>query len=161
MTTMEQKFNALAAFVMAEDESSRQTARKALEAAMRSSTAPEIKVTSDQEDIIHQFLLEIGADPSLNGYKYIAYGILQAALHPELIDNITGGFYPKIAVEFNTTATGVERGIRHVIERIWESGNVDTLINYYGFNLSAKRGNPTNSQFIARSALIIRSRLKQ
>lgn len=92
MTTMEQKFNALATFVLAEDESSRQTARKALETAMRTKTAPDIKATSDQEDIVHQFLLEIGANPSLLGYKYIVHGLLQIAMHPELIDNLTYRF---------------------------------------------------------------------
>lgn len=161
MTTMEQKLNALTAFVMAEDETSRQTARKALETAMRTKTGPEIKVTSAQEDTVHQFLLEIGADPSLLGYKYIVYGILQIALHPDLIDNITGGFYPKVAMQFDTTASRAERAIRHAIERMWECGDVDTLVKYFGLSVSNEKGKPTNGQFLARSALVIRHRLKQ
>ena len=159
MTTIERKFNALAAFVLAENDESRDTARKALEAIMRAVAVPETSPTSDQEDVVHEFLMEIGADPVLCGYKYIVYGLLQTVMHPELTDNITYGFYPLVAAKFDTTPTRAERSIRHVIDRIWECGDIDTLTHYFGVYTSFKNGKPTNGSFIARSALILKKRL--
>ena len=159
MTTIEHKVNALAAFVLAEDEVSRDTARKALETVMRHITVPE--TTLDREDIVHQFLLEIGADPVLLGYKYIVFGLLQVVKNPELTDNITYGFYPLIAAKFDTSPTRVERAIRHVIERTWDIGDFDVLTDYFGVSSSSKHGKPTNGSFIARSALILKTRLNK
>ena len=161
MTLMEQKIDALAALVLAEDEESRQIARKALQAVMRPSNTTNIPVTTDDEDIIHQFLLELGADPALLGYRYVVYGILQAAVNPSLLDNFTKGFYPTIAMKFDTTASRAERAIRNVVEKIWQNGDWDVLTRYFGLSVRNDKGQPTNSQFIARCVLVIRSRMKQ
>jgi two-component system response regulator (stage 0 sporulation protein A) len=160
MSIIEQKINALTAFVLADDEISKKTARKALENVMRIKE-DSITVTSDQEDAVHQFLMEIGANPALLGYRYIAYGIIQLALDPNLIDNITYRFYPKIALEFDSTASRVDRAIRNTIDKIWERGDMDILIKYFGNTLSPMTDRPSNGHFLARSALIIRSRLKK
>lgn len=158
--TIEQKFNALAAYVLAEEPDAKETARKALSAVMRNRTTANIITTDDEESVVHQFLTEIGAQAHLAGYRYSVYGILQAALHPEIIDDITGRFYPMIAIKFDTTASRVERAIRFMIEKIWDLGDPDLLIHYFGFSIDANRGKPVNGHFIARSAIIIRSRLQ-
>jgi two-component system response regulator (stage 0 sporulation protein A) len=160
MITIEQKFNALAAYVLAEDETTRHTARRALVAAVRAKTAPEIASISTQEDIVHQYLMELGADASLMGYKYLVFAILRVAQEPSLVDNITKDLYPMVAIEFDTTATRAERSIRHTIERIWDCGDYQTLTSL-GYVISTVHGKPTNGNFLARSALNIRSRLKK
>ena len=156
--TMEQKFNALAAYVLAEDPVEKETAKKALAAAMKTTSG--IVLMQDDEAVVHEYLMEIGADPSLMGYKYVVYGIMQAALNPNFIDNLTYGFYPMIAVQFDTTASRAERSIRHVIETLWERGDPEKLIEYFGYSVSSKTGKPTNGHFIARSVIIVKSRLK-
>ena len=154
--TMEQKFNALAAYVLAEGEEQKETTRKALNAVMR---VPVITGTTEIEDLIHQFLMEIGADPALMGYKFVVYGIQQIIENEYLIDNITYGFYPMVAAKFDTSAARVERAIRHLIERIWENGHTESLQNY-GFSVRLSSDKPTNSSFMARAALVVRSRMK-
>ena len=48
-----------------------------------------------------------------------------------------------------TTASRVERAIRHAIEVAWDRGDVDTLNSYFGYTIHNLRGKPTNSEFIA------------
>ena len=51
-----------------------------------------------------------------------------------------------------TTASRVERAIRHAIEVAWDRGDVDTLNSYFGYTIHNLRGKPTNSEFIAMIA---------
>ena len=156
--TLEQKFNSLAAYVLAEGDEQKEITRKALNAAMRE---PEIIGTTDIEDIIHQYLMEMAANPALMGYKYVVYGIQQVIKNPSLIDSITYDLYPMIARKFDTSPARVERAIRHSIEYMWENGDLDTLISYFGYTAKSETGKPANSKFMARSALVVKSRLKK
>jgi two-component system response regulator (stage 0 sporulation protein A) len=158
---IEQKLNALAAFVLAEDPEEKECARKALVSIMRASKAAESELPDSVEDVGHQFLFDIGADPSLCGYKYVVRAIKQVVLHPESIDSIYYGLYPMIASEFNVTAVSVERGIRNVIEVLWQHADYDVLVHYFGVSLIKDNGKPANGKFLARSALIVRQRLKK
>ena len=60
--------------------------------------------------------------------------------------------YPEIAKKNGTTASRVERAIRHAIEVAWDRGDVDTLNSYFGYTIHNLRGKPTNSEFIAMIA---------
>lgn len=60
--------------------------------------------------------------------------------------------YPEVARKFGTTASRVERAIRHAIEVAWDRGDLDTLQKYFGFTVSNSKGKPTNSEFIAMIA---------
>ena len=60
--------------------------------------------------------------------------------------------YPEVAKRFNTTASRVERAIRHAIEVAWDRGDLETLQKYFGYTVSNVKGKPTNSEFIAMIA---------
>ena len=60
--------------------------------------------------------------------------------------------YLEIAKKNGTTASRVERAIRHAIEVAWDRGDVDTLNSYFGYTIHNLRGKPTNSEFIAMIA---------
>lgn len=77
------------------------------------------------------------------------------------INNITFGLYPQIAAKFDTTASRVERGIRHLIEVTWIRADMDILCGYFGNTVSPDRGKPTNSEFIARIANVVRQRMRE
>ena len=68
---------------------------------------------------------------------------------PEYINAVTKRLYPEIAKRNGTTASRVERAIRHAIEVAWDRGDVDTLNSYFGYTIHNLRGKPTNSEFIA------------
>ena len=67
----------------------------------------------------------------------------------ELINSVTKILYPTVAKRYQTTASRVERAIRHAIEVAWDRGDLDTLNAYFGYTIQNDRGKPTNSEFIA------------
>lgn len=114
----------------------------------------------DPEQEIRRILLELGAPDHLVGHPYVIRAIL-LVIHDRLyINNITFGLYPQLAVEFDTTPARVERAIRHLIEVTWCRGDLDILEKYFGNTVSASRGKPTNGEFIARMANVVKAKMR-
>ena len=65
------------------------------------------------------------------------------------MESVTKRLYPDIAKIYNTTASRVERAIRHAIETAWMNGNVDVINDIFGYSVCADKAKPTNSEFIA------------
>ena len=99
---------------------------------------------------ISQTLRELGMPANLLGYHYFRFAIHTAVRHPEILRAITKELYPQIAKEFRTTATGVERAMRHAIEVMWNRGNIEILEEYFGYTVDPNRGKPTNSEFVSQ-----------
>lgn len=78
----------------------------------------------------------------------------------EIINQITKQLYPDIAKKFQTTPSRVERAIRHAIEVAWGRGEPSVVENIFGYTVSASKGKPTNSEFIAMIADKLRLELK-
>jgi len=68
--------------------------------------------------------------------------------------------HPDIAERFKTTPSRVERAIRHAIEVAWARGQQETVEAIFGYTISAAKGKPTNSEFIAMIADKLRLELK-
>ena len=77
-----------------------------------------------------------------------------------IINQITKQLYPEIAFKYNTTPSRVERAIRHAIEVAWGRGDQKTVESIFGYTVSADKGKPTNSEFIAMIADKLRLELK-
>ncbi|MBO8163121.1 MAG: sporulation transcription factor Spo0A [Brevibacillus sp.] len=99
-------------------------------------------------NIIH----EIGVPAHIKGYLYLREAITMVYNDVELLGSITKVLYPDIAKKFNTTASRVERAIRHAIEVAWSRGNLDSISNLFGYTISNSKAKPTNSEFIAMVA---------
>lgn len=116
----------------------------------------EIKTGSRTLDLYHNnlqiaitnVLHELGVPSHIKGYSYIREGILEVFLNPSVIGGITKELYPKIADDFNTTVSRVERAIRHAIEVSWNRGNWDLMQDIFGYSVDIERAKPTNSEFI-------------
>lgn len=96
-------------------------------------------------DIIHQ----IGIPAHIKGYHYLREAILLSLDDPDMLESVTKQLYPTVAKKFSTTASRVERAIRHAIETAWDRGDLDTIQNLFGYTVSVGKGKPTNSEFIA------------
>lgn len=107
-------------------------------------------------DIIHQ----IGVPAHIKGYHYLRYSIIISIKEPEIINSVTKLLYPEVAKHFSTTASRVERAIRHAIEVAWDRGDVNVLNSYFGYTVHNNRGKPTNSEFIAMIADKLRLKMK-
>ncbi len=106
--------------------------------------------------LVTDIIMEIGVPAHIKGYQYIRDGIVLAVRRPEVIRGITKVLYPEVAKQNGTTASRVERAIRHAIEVAWDRGDVDVLNSYFGYTIHNLRGKPTNSEFIAMIADKIR-----
>ena len=109
---------------------------------------PEPSLESVVTDVIH----EIGVPAHIKGYQFLRDAILLTMNEPDYINAVTKRLYPEIAKRNATTASRVERAIRHAIEVAWDRGDVDTLNSYFGYTIHNLRGKPTNSEFIAMIA---------
>lgn len=106
------------------------------------------RVASLDEKISNIFI-SIGIPPHIKGYVYLREGIKMTVEDPSIINNVTKELYPNIAAKFNTTASKVERAIRHAIEVAWNRGRVDAINAIFGVRVYIGSERPTNSEFIA------------
>ncbi|MCI9246631.1 MAG: sporulation transcription factor Spo0A [Clostridia bacterium] len=123
--------------------------------------APERK--KDQENLealVTNVIHEVGVPAHIKGYQYLREAIMMVIRDTEVINQITKQLYPEIAGKYHTTPSRVERAIRHAIEVAWGRGQADTVENIFGYTVSANRGKPTNSEFIAMIADKLRLELK-
>ncbi|SFL83275.1 two-component system, response regulator, stage 0 sporulation protein A [Gracilibacillus orientalis] len=106
----------------------------------------------DLEANITHIIHEIGVPAHIKGYMYLREAITMVYNDIELLGSITKVLYPDIATKFNTTASRVERAIRHAIEVAWSRGNMDSISSLFGYTVSVSKAKPTNSEFIAMVA---------
>ena len=109
------------------------------------------KVGSDQnlEALVTNLIHEVGVPAHIKGYQYLREAIMMVIKDIDVINQITKSLYPQIASKFNTTPSRVERAIRHAIEVAWGRGDQKTVEKIFGYTISASKGKPTNSEFIA------------
>ena len=112
------------------------------------------------EVIISEIMRQIGIPAHIKGYQYLRESIMLTVHDPELMHAVTKILYPAVAKSNNTTASRVERAIRHAIEVAWDRGDVDVLSSFFGYTIQNSRGKPTNSEFIAMISDKLRLDLK-
>ncbi len=98
---------------------------------------------------ITESLKEIGVPAHIKGYKYLKTAIKEVVFNFDLLGGITKELYPKVANEYSTTSSRVERSIRHAIEVTCSRGEIETINVIFGCTLQSNKGRPTNSEFIA------------
>lgn len=113
------------------------------------------------ENYVTNMLHEIGIPAHIKGYHYLRDSILMAVEDMDVLNAITKVLYPTVAKKHQTTASRVERAIRHAIEVAWSRGKLDTLDELFGYTVSNGKGKPTNSEFIALIADTIQLKYKR
>ena len=103
----------------------------------------------------------VGVPANIKGYRYLRRAIGMVVEDVEIMEAVTKELYPAVAREFNTTATRVERAVRHAIEVAWNRGNTEVMARYFGYTIDSSRGKPTNSEFIALVADKVRMKIRR
>ena len=114
----------------------------------------------DLESKVTNIIHEIGVPAHIKGYQYLREAIIMSVNDIEMLNSITKILYPTIAKKYQTTASRVERAIRHAIEVAWSRGKMDTIDELFGYTINNGKGKPTNSEFIALIADRIRLEYK-
>jgi len=104
------------------------------------------------ESAVTAIIHDIGVPAHIKGYQYLREAIIMTVEDMDVINAVTKILYPEVAKKFGTTASRVERAIRHAIEVAWDRGDLETLQKYFGYTVSNAKGKPTNSEFIAMIA---------
>lgn len=112
------------------------------------------------EALVTNIIHEVGVPAHIKGYQYLREAIMMVVTDIDIINQITKQLYPEIAQKYKTTPSRVERAIRHAIEVAWGRGQADTVENIFGYTVSAAKGKPTNSEFIAMIADKLRLEMK-
>jgi len=101
------------------------------------------------EEKVSRIFINVGIPPHIKGYSFLREGVLMAIREPEIINNITKKLYPKIGEKYSTTASKVERAIRHAIEVAWNRGRIESINSILGVRAYVGAEKPTNGEFIA------------
>ena len=92
--------------------------------------------------------MDIGVDPSLNGYHYLVYAvqIVQRALNDDVRKPMME-IYSEVAKKFKTTPSRAERCIRHAKERAFNNPTI-TCNEYFCALIDWESGEVSNGGFI-------------
>lgn len=101
------------------------------------------------EEKLSNIFITIGIPAHIKGYQFLREAIKLAMKEPSIINSITGELYPSIASQFSTSASKVERAIRHAIEVAWNRGKIENINSIFGLQIYSANDKPTNGEFIA------------
>ena len=101
------------------------------------------------DEKISNIFITVGIPAHIKGYQFLREAIKMAIDNPEIINSITKQLYPSIANRFETSASKVERAIRHAIEVAWNRGKIENINNLFGIKVYNSNEKPTNGEFIA------------
>lgn len=101
------------------------------------------------DEKISKIFISVGIPPHIKGYVYLREGVKMAIDKPQIINHITKQLYPGIGEKYSTSASKVERAIRHAIEVAWNRGRIESINNVFGVRAYVGSEKPTNGEFIA------------
>lgn len=150
MSALEEKVDTLMRYCVAQSEQARRHYHVDLQAMLGTERE------NDVEEAIDQALADLGVPDHLLGYRYLQSAICMAVAEPDTVYCITSLLYPGVARRYGTTAQLVERAIRHAVECGWNRCDGAMREQYFGGKIKPGRFKPTNAEYIARLANIIR-----
>ncbi len=161
MGILERTVDALSRFCVADTEAERQKAIRTLRELLELRENSEPAAEKDLDAVIRNVLLKLGVPDKLIGHRYLVTAITITVNDPTAVDSMKKGLYTAVATQHSATESRVERTIRHAIEVAWERGDMDILQRFFGGTVSASKGKPTNGEFIARVANVVRRKVKE
>ena len=101
------------------------------------------------DEKITNIFISLGIPAHIKGFHYLRDAVKLSIEKPEIINSITKQLYPQVAMKNSTTASKVERAIRHAIEVAWNRGRIENINNLFGIKVYQDNEKPTNGEFIA------------
>lgn len=114
--------------------------------------AGRIAVRSGEKSVdekISTMFITMGIPAHIKGYTFLREAVKMVINNPDIINRITKELYPGIAKTYDTSASKVERAIRHAIEVAWTRGKIENINDIFGYNVYTRNDKPTNGEFIA------------
>jgi len=105
---------------------------------------------------IAKLFLSLGIPPCLKGFQAGVCAIEIILEYPNVMDQITKRLYPEVAKRMGSTASRVERAIRHAVEVMFDYQDYDRIIQLLGLEVNVRTGRYRNSEFLSLCALKLR-----
>ena len=112
-------------------------------------SAPSYRQNRVLDERITNIFISVGIPAHIKGYQFLREAIKMAVACPDIINSITKRLYPEVAGRFDTSASKVERAIRHAIEVAWNKGKIENINQIFGVKVYSGNEKPTNGEFIA------------
>ena len=110
---------------------------------------PQASKRRSLDERLGNIFITVGIPAHIKGYQFLREAVKMAIDEPEIINAITKQLYPSIASRFDTSASKVERAIRHAIEVAWNRGKIENINEVFGLKIYTSNEKPTNGEFIA------------
>lgn len=152
MFTLERKVDLVMQYIATADKKMKGELKKAIIEALNSESSTEVakpSINQTVNDAIFDILKNCGVGPHLIGYKYITTAIQLSVFDRSYLEQVTSRLYPDVAKCYGSTGSKVERAIRHAIESAFDRGNLNYIMNVFGYTMSPHKGKLTNSEFIS------------
>ena len=101
--------------------------------------------------VLDAYLRKLGFRENILGTNMIREAV--ALWRPGAL--MTKEIYPVVAKQCGSTASRVERAMRHAIETAWDRADVDTIEEIFGGTIDPGRGKPSNAEFISMIAKVV------
>lgn len=101
------------------------------------------------DEKLANIFISVGIPAHIKGYQFLREAIKLTINNPDIINSITKKLYPSIAGIYDTSASKVERAIRHAIEVAWNRGKIENINDLFGIKVYSSQDKPTNGEFIA------------
>lgn len=171
MTTLEKKIDLLVRYTTEDNKKAKKQLLEELKELLHAdpeNPAPNPvcipKPTDDSSDklydVIEGTLNELGVPHHLIGRDYIACAIRLIISNDDYLNKLTYSLYPDVASSFGSTASRVERGIRHAVEATWDRGDTEVFVKHFGNSIDRNKAKPTNGEFLACCVRIVRRRMR-
>lgn len=121
-------------------------------------SSPEERAEESVDERITNLFLTLGIPAHIKGYQYLREAVHMVLENHDVINRITKELYPGIARRFETSASKVERAMRHAIEVAWSRGRLDTVNRMYGYKVFDAMDKPTNGEYISCVSELIKRR---
>lgn len=140
-----------AGYILTKSSNSQIIIKRSEELLFQTTKQPLIKPSKARalDEKISNIFITVGIPAHIKGYQFLREAIKMAIDNPEIINSITKQLYPSIATIFETSASKVERAIRHAIEVAWNRGKIENINNLFGIKVYSSNEKPTNGEFIA------------
>lgn len=119
-----------------------------------------IQTLNEIPECVKEFLMDIGIPANVSGYHQLCTAVVLLAKDPTLAHSITKGLYPAVAKKYDTTASRVERNIRHAIERACDRVmSYEKFCEVLGYRMDPIKCKLTNSEMVVLVADKLRSKI--
>lgn len=107
-------------------------------------------------DKVTKLMLSFKFQPQMQGFDYLRSAILYHLNHDRKVGGVTTEVYPILATQYNTKEASIERSIRKIIEKSFESGGLLSINYYFDAIVYTNKFKFSNNEIIAIFVEIIK-----